>query len=186
MDYGGHYPQRVGDWLVVNDRLKYRFDDVHNPAKEHIHVKLDNLEYSWYRLGNATRHSNTYGLNSLSKTARKLLRKSGVSGDYFNKISLLQQNPLDYYQVFILSQPSYNLEVFPLVNSGYNLEVIPTYKDNNSFEIFGAPSLNLPTVDPFPMNEQGVQVLMIAGFVVIAIAAIALVPITGGASLALI
>ena len=186
MDYGGHYPQRVGDWLVVNDRLKYRFDDVHNPAKEHIHVKLDNQEYSWYRQGHATRHSNTYGLNSLSKTAGKLLRKNGVSGDYFNKISLLQQNPLDYYQVFTLSQPSYNLEVFPLVNGGYNLEVIPTYKDNNSLEIFGAPSLNLPTVNPFPMNEQGVQVLMIAGFVVVAIAAIALIPYTGGASLLLV
>ena len=76
--------------------------------------------------------------------------------------------------------------MFPLVNGGYNLEVIPTYKDNNSLEIFGAPSLNLPTVNPFPMNEQGVQVLMIAGFVVLVIAAIALIPYTGGASLLLV
>lgn len=114
-----------------------------------------------------------------------VIRKTDFFEDYFKKITLLQQNPWNFY-VFTLSQPSNNLEVFPLINGVYDLEVVPTYKDNNSLEILDTPSLNLPTINPFPMNDQVVQVLMIAGFVVIAISAIALVPYTGGASLILI
>ena len=49
--------------------------------------------------------------------------------------------------------------------------------------MFGSPSLNLPNFNPFPINEQDVQVLVIAGFVIIAVAAIVLIPYTGGASL---
>lgn len=40
---------------------------------------------------------------------------------------------------------------------------------------------NLPNINPFPMNDQGVQVLVVVG-----IAAILLAPYTGGASLAFI
>ena len=186
MDYGGHYPQRVGDWLVVNDRLKYRFDDVHNPIKEHIHVKLNKKEYSWYRQGHAIRHSNTYGLDSLTNTAEKLLKKNGVPNDYFNSISILPRVLRDYYSIYNINMPDYNLEIFPFSSNGFNLETIPEYIDNSYLEVFGAPPLNLPNVNPFPMTEQGVQVLVVVGLVIVGIAAILLAPYTGGASLALI
>ena len=77
----------------------------------------------------------------------------------------------DYYSIYALTQSSCNLEVFPSLSSEYDLEV------------FGSPSLNLPNFNPFPINEQDVQVLVIAGFVIIAVAAIVLIPYTGGASL---
>ena len=61
--------------------------------------------------------------------------------------------------------------------------MVSQYKDNNFLEVFGSPSLNLPNFNPFPINEQDVQVLVIAGFVIIVVAAIVLIPYTGGASL---
>lgn len=61
--------------------------------------------------------------------------------------------------------------------------MVPQYKDNNFLGVFGSPSLNLPNFNPFPINEQDVQVLVIAGFVIIVVAAIVLIPYIGGASL---
>ena len=89
----------------------------------------------------------------------------------------------DYYSIYALTQSSCNLEVFPSLSSEYDLEVVPQYKDNNFLEVFGSPSLNLPNFNPFPINEQDVQVRVIAGFVIIVVAAIVLIPYIGGASL---
>ena len=82
--------------------------------------------------------------------------------------------------------PSYNLEVFPLTSSKINFETIPQYTNNSYLEIFGAPSLNLPNINPFPMNDQGVQVVVVVGLVIVGIAAILLASYTGGTSLAFI
>ena len=69
VDYGGYLPQRQGDWIIIDKRLKFRLND-----KDHIHVIYNNQEYAWFEESKKTKDPNTnLGLNDLPKPALKKL-----------------------------------------------------------------------------------------------------------------
>ena len=167
---------RKGDWYEVDKKLKYRYDDV-DTDYEHIHVILDYAEYSLYRNSHNTRHSNTFGLNDLSNSAQKRLKKDGVSSDYFKKFSTLYQTP--------------NYSSIPLTQQKVNI-TLGTTLNNQTPSITSIPVINsTPTITSFPSIDLGInletfpteEVLVTAGVVLIVGIAIALAPETGGASL---
>lgn len=120
VDYGGYFPQRYGDWLVVNKNLKFRLND-----KEHIHVISNNIEYAWYRISKKTKDPLTNrGLNDLPKAARKALQKAGVPKDYFSKTLYggLPRWQEGFSSPYMLPyQESFSIDPLPRWQEGFSL-----------------------------------------------------------------
>ena len=87
-----------------------------------------------------------------------------------------------YIETLPMQQNSYTLETFPMISNKVSIETFPMIGNNYSLETIPKTNLDLPTINPFPLTNEDAQVLVIAGVIIIAVAAIALIPTTGGAS----
>ena len=184
VDNFGRFPQRIGDWLIVDKALKYRFDDITDIDNEHIHVILDHKKYSWYRKGHKTRHGTKNGLNDLSRSAQKRLKKNGVPNDYFNSIILQPKNILDSYTIFPYLNKNYDIEAFPYIFKGSSFEIFPVTKINNEVEQVIMPIENNLGILPYPINKEEIPSFVFSiGLIAIAVV---LATYTGGASLILV
>lgn len=176
--------------VEISKKLKYRIDNSgeknpRNELFEHIHVYNEDIEYSWYRQGHNTHDKNSgcLGLNQLPNSAKKTLKKKGVSKDYFDKFALynnygsIMSTPLVNNANMILS--------FSLISNEINVESLPM-TSNNSF-ISQTPLLpNQGSWMITPLNNTQKGVLICIGVGLVIVVALALIPATGGASLLLL
>ena len=81
-----------------------------------------------------------------------------------------------------MQQSGYTLETIPMTSNKVSLETFPMVVNDYFIETIPQTKLDLPTINPFPLSNEEVQVLVIAGVVIIAVVAIALIPATGEAS----
>lgn len=100
---------------------------------------------------------------------------------YGNKFSLFDFSEF-YRETLPMQQNSYTLETFPMISNNVSIETFPMAINDYFIETIPQTKINLPTINPFPLSNEEVQVLVVAGVVIIAVVAIALIPATGGAS----
>jgi hypothetical protein len=114
-------------------------------------------------------------------------------------IKELEKRGWKWNRNFYLTTPIINVEFFPMDIQMPVVEVIlppnvitgslnpfPIQPDEGTLETIDPPTLPDTTFNPFPLSDEEKEILIIGGIAIIAIAAIALIPATGGSSLFLL
>jgi RHS repeat-associated protein len=172
-----------------NGNWPHRIDDKGKPS-EHIHLKIGNKNYAWYKNSKETRDPwKNKGYEDLSKTQKKTLRKGGIPLDYLNKISYVTLPR--WQEGFSIVNLSPWQEGFSIVNlhsnqEGFSILEMPRWQEGfNTIEhsigdgiiTFGNTISNWWTG---MSTDQQVGIVIVAGVVVLCIV---LAPFSGGLSL---
>ncbi len=172
MDSAGCYPK-----CVLVGRYKIKFHNAHvndGFSQKHVHIYRGNQKLGSRNFDGSIHDGVDY---TPDKKVLDALKKYGWDW-YGNKISF--ERPVDTnLEWFPNFNQHYDISIFNIQRVDNYLEYIPKTETYNK-EIFGNYRVDLPSFNPFPSNEATSAILVIGG--IIAIAAILLIPATGGAS----
>lgn len=175
VDHNGHYPVKI---QVGKYTIYFHRPHGNDPAAQrHVHIYYKNQKVGSRNFDGSIHDSVDY--QPTNKVNEALLKHKW--NWYGNKFTLFDFSDF-YRETFPMQQSGYTLETIPMTSNKVSLETFPKVVNDYFIETIPQTKLDLPTINPFPLSNEEVQVLVIAGVVIIAVVAIALIPATGGAS----